>query len=202
MLFRRRFLEGIAAGEITLAFRRWRRPQAKAGTRLRTPVGLLAVPAVDAVAAEEITEEEARRAGFGSLAELFAELAPFTGTLYRIELRPAGPDPRIALREKDDLGAGELEELSRKLGRLDRASPRGPWTGDVLRLIDERPGVRAADLAASLGRDTPSFKIDVRKLKELGLTESLEVGYRLSPRGRALLAAGSAPAGGHLETPG
>jgi ribosomal protein S19E (S16A) len=27
----------------------------------------------------------------------------------------------------------------------------------------------------------------VRKLKELGLTESLEVGYRLSPRGRALL---------------
>jgi hypothetical protein len=27
----------------------------------------------------------------------------------------------------------------------------------------------------------------VRKLKELGLTESLLVGYRLSPRGRALL---------------
>jgi hypothetical protein len=31
------------------------------------------------------------------------------------------------------------------------------------------------------------FKADVRKLKELGLTESLEVGYRLSPRGRAVL---------------
>jgi hypothetical protein len=27
----------------------------------------------------------------------------------------------------------------------------------------------------------------VRKLKELGLTESLQVSYRLSPRGRALL---------------
>jgi hypothetical protein len=33
-----------------------------------------------------------------------------------------------------------------------------------------------------------SCEADVRKLKELGLTESLEVGYRLSPRGRALLA--------------
>ena len=27
----------------------------------------------------------------------------------------------------------------------------------------------------------------MRKLKALGLTESLEVGYRLSPRGRAFL---------------
>ena len=32
-----------------------------------------------------------------------------------------------------------------------------------------------------------SFKVNVRKLKGLGLAESLEVGYRLSPRGRALL---------------
>jgi hypothetical protein len=45
--------------------------------------------------------------------------------------------------------------------------------------------VRAPDLAARMGRETLPFKRDVRKLKELGLTESLEVGYRLSPRGRA-----------------
>jgi hypothetical protein len=47
--------------------------------------------------------------------------------------------------------------------------------------------VRAADLAASVGREKHPFKVDVRKLKELGLTESLERGYRLSPRGRVLL---------------
>jgi len=35
--------------------------------------------------------------------------------------------------------------------------------------------------------DVPRFKRRVRQLKELGLTESLEVGYRLSPRGRAVL---------------
>lgn len=54
-------------------------------------------------------------------------------------------------------------------------------------LIAERPAVRAGDLAASLGRETQPFKIDVRKLKRLGLTESLAVGHRLSPRGRAVL---------------
>lgn len=31
------------------------------------------------------------------------------------------------------------------------------------------------------------FKQDVRKLKELGLTESLEIGYRLSPRGKSVI---------------
>ncbi len=53
----------------------------------------------------------------------------------------------------------------------------------MLDLIAERPAVRAPDLAASLGLDTVTFKRDVRKLKELGLTESLTVGYRISPRG-------------------
>jgi hypothetical protein len=55
-------------------------------------------------------------------------------------------------------------------------------------MIRDRPGVRAADLAGDFGRETLPFKRDVRRLKELGLTESLEVGYRLSPRGRAFLA--------------
>jgi hypothetical protein len=46
---------------------------------------------------------------------------------------------------------------------------------------------RAADLAASFGRETQPFKLDVRKLENLGLTLSLDVGYRLSPRGEASL---------------
>ena len=51
--------------------------------------------------------------------------------------------------------------------------------------LGQRPPL--ADLAASLGMEKLPFKRDVRKLKELGLTESLPVGYRLSPRGRAYL---------------
>ena len=54
-------------------------------------------------------------------------------------------------------------------------------------MIAAQPATRAADLAAGFGRETLPFKNDVRKLKNLGLTESLEVGYQLSPRGRAFI---------------
>jgi hypothetical protein len=70
---------------------------------------------------------------------------------------------------------------------MDASSRSGPWTRATLRAIGDNPGRRAPDLAAAFGRETLAFKRDVRKLKELGLTESLEVGYRLSPRGRAFL---------------
>ena len=111
-----------------------------------------------------------------------------TAPLYRIALHLAGPDPRVALRDQAEVTDDDWAAISARLARLDRASRHGPWTTTVLRLISERPAVRAPDLAASLGRETQPFKTDVRKLKELGLTESLEVGYRLSPRGRTVLA--------------
>ena len=191
MLFRRAFLDGIASGEITVAFRRWTRPTVRAGGTLKTAVGVLAIESVERVSAEEITEAEARRAGFPSLSALMAELdargARGEGELYRIGLRLAGPDPRIALRERADLSAEELAALRKRLDRLDAASPVGPWTLAVLRLIDRNPGVRAGDLAPQVGQERAPFKVNVRKLKGLGLTESLETGYRLSPRGRALL---------------
>ena len=71
--------------------------------------------------------------------------------------------------------------------RLARLDAKGAWTETTLRLIAAHPGVRAGDLAAMVERDRASFKTDVRKLKSLGLTESLEVGYRISPRGRHYL---------------
>ncbi|HYN64664.1 MAG TPA: hypothetical protein VES36_08670, partial [Candidatus Limnocylindrales bacterium] len=71
--------------------------------------------------------------------------------------------------------------------RLDRLSTHGSWTRAVLEAIRDQPGLRAGDLAAEMGRPRLPFKMDVRKLKELGLTESLAIGYRLSPRGEALL---------------
>jgi len=129
-------------------------------------------------------DPDARRAGQPDRDALLAGL-PGDGALHRIEFRLAGPDPRIALRERSRISLGERDEIDARLARLDAASRHGPWTATVLGLIAERPATRAPDLAASLGRETVHFKADVRKLKELGLTESLEVGYRLSPRGRA-----------------
>ena len=190
MLFKADFLAGIAAGTVTLAFRRWQRPTVRPGGTLRTAVGVLEIRAVDVVDSAAINDADARRAGFSGRADLLAALAEHTErAVYRIEFALAGADPRIALRQDDRLGEADWEEIRRRLDRLDRASRRGPWTRVALVQIRDRPGTRAADLAAALGRDTPLFKLDVRKLKELGLTESLEVGYRLSPRGRVVLAA-------------
>jgi hypothetical protein len=108
-------------------------------------------------------------------------------TLYRVAFALAGPDPRIALRAAADLDEAARDEIAARLERLDAHSPIGPWTKQTLAAIAANPETRAGDLAADLGQERLPFKANVRKLKALGLTESLEVGYRLSPRGRAYL---------------
>jgi hypothetical protein len=189
MLFRPETLAKIAHGDVTVAFRRWRRPTVRAGGQLHTRAGLLAIDTVERIEEGDVTDADARDAGFATREEALRELAAGRdGQLYRIRFHLAGPDPRIALRNDAALTDDDVRALSARLERLDRASAHGPWTCDTLRLIAEMPEVRAADLAEELGRERLSFKADVRKLKAMGLTKSLEVGYRLSPRGRALLA--------------
>lgn len=191
MLFKQRFWPGLADGSVTVAFRRWRRPTVRAGGTLQTPAGLLAIDAVRVIALQTIVENDAAPAGFRSRDELLATLASRSeGDVYRIDFHYAGADPRTALRDHADVSDNDLETIRARLARLDRASRRGPWTLATLKLIDSRPdGTRAAELAAEAGQETPAFKLDVRKLKALGLTESLGTGYRLSPRGGAVLAA-------------
>jgi len=184
VLIRRPVLDAIADGTVTTAFRRWERARVRPGSRLRTAVGVLEVSAVGVVPEAELTDADARAAGFADRAALLRQL-PGTAPVHRVTLRLAGPDPRVELRSRADLDDAERAELDRRLQRLDQASRRGPWTAEVLDLIAAHPEVRAPDLAARLGLEKLVFKRDVRKLKELGLTESLPVGYRLSPRGRA-----------------
>lgn len=187
MLIRRDLLDRIVTHEIDLAFRRWQRATVKPGGTLNTAVGVLAIDAVDIVDESEISAEDAKRAGFASVAALRKELARRTdGEVYRIRLHHVGDDPRVALREDADLDAEQLAAIAARLDRLDRARVE-PWTRVVLELIRDHPATRAPELAASLGRETQPFKNDVRKLKALGLTESLLVGYRLSPRGETFL---------------
>lgn len=188
MLFKRQTLDELAAGTVDLAFRRWRRPTVRPGTMQRTVIGVVAITSVDVVAAEQLTDDDAHRAGYRSRAELLSWLdGRQEGEVYRIGLHLAGADPRIALRDNADLDDSELAEVHKRLSRLDSASRHGRWTQQVLRLIERRPGQRAPDLAATMGREKLPFKADVRKLKELGLTESLPIGYRLSPRGQFVL---------------
>jgi hypothetical protein len=187
LLFEARFGPAIQAGEVTVTYRRWKRRQAVAGHRYRTTVGYLEVDAVDVVEQASITAGDAKAAGYPSVGALVADLR---GTpdlpLYRVRFHVVDEaDPRDELAATGALDAAEVENITARLTRLDKASRSGPWTATTLQLIAERPEVRAADLAASVGRETQPFKLDVRKLKALGLTLSLERGYRLSPRGEA-----------------
>jgi hypothetical protein len=183
-----RVLAGLRDGTIDRAFRRWERPRVRPGGSQRTAIGVIGFESVEVVQPDELDEEDALGAGFRSLPELRAFSERRTDRdLYRIRLRLLGPDPRVELRETLPTGA-ELEEIERRLARLDGASRHGAWTQAVLAAIGEGPGLPAAELAASFGREKLPFKLDVRKLKELGLTESLRPGYRLSPRGEAVLA--------------
>lgn len=181
MLFKAPVLKAIAEGKVDLAFRRWRKPTVKAGGTLHTPAGLLAIDAIEVIAPILVTDADAVRAGYASAADALADLAG-EAPIHRIAFRLLGEDPRKALRL--DVSDAALDDVE---ARLDRLDAKAPWTAAVLALIAASPGVRAPDLAARLARETLPFKADVRKLKALGLTESLEVGYRLSPRGRALI---------------
>ncbi|CUR56549.1 conserved hypothetical protein [metagenome] len=190
MMIRPAELAAIKAGTIDLAFRRWARPRVVVGTRMRTGVGLIEVTSVEQVSTSQLRAEDARRAGAPSLAALKQALAARPDDpAWRIGLAYAGPDPREALRSTVP-DADEIAAINARLDRLDASSAHGPWTRATLDLIDLNPTVRAPDLAAQVGRETPDFKKDVRKLKELGLTESLAIGYLLSPRGEAVVDAG------------
>lgn len=183
MLFRQDILQGIAEGKVTLAFRRWRRAPPADGSSLRSPVGVLSLDRVTLVHEDDITPEDVRRTGM-SVEELRSSISG-EGTLLRIELRLAGDDPRVALRECVPEPT-ELESIVSRLAKIDAASATS-WTTRYLQLISDRPAVVSHALARQVQAEVPPFKRRVRQLKELGLTESLEVGYCLSPRGRAVL---------------
>ena len=190
MMIRPAELAAIKAGTIDLAFRRWARPRVVVGTRLRTGVGVIEVTSVEQVGVSGLRAEDARRAGAPSLAALKQALsARSSDPAWRIGLAYAGADPREALRATVP-DAAEIAAINARLDRLDASSAYGAWTRATLDLIDLNPTVRAPDLAARVGRETADFKKDVRKLKELGLTESLAIGYLLSPRGEAVVDAG------------
>ncbi len=189
MLIKSKVLEGIKAGEISLLFRRWKKRGVKPGGTQMTQRGVIGIDDVEIVQEKYITDAEARSAGFASKPEVLASMPPAEPGLdvYRIAVHWVGEDPRKELRADTDLSKADLDEIIAKLEKLDSGSQRGPWTQQYLQMISDRPNTHAKILAESIGLDIPRFKPWVRKLKALGLTESLRPGYRLSPRGKKVL---------------
>lgn len=188
MLLDRATAEGIADGRITLVLRRWDQPRAKPGGTQRTSAGTIRIDDVsEHPASYRVTATQAKAAGYPAAKAAQAALDRRSARhTYLIEVSYLSPDERPELAADDRLGEADLQDISTRLNRWDQAAD-APWTGRYLQLIAGNEALRATDLAAHAGVDTPMFKRRVRQLKGLGLTVSLEVGYRLSPRGRAYL---------------
>ena len=97
------------------------------------------------------------------------------------------PSKWDVLAENNQLTPSDVEEITKQLDRMDADSQHGPWTRRTLQLISEQPGVVSTVLARQIGIERYTYKGLIRKLKQLGLTYSLDVGYSISPRGRAYL---------------
>lgn len=194
LLFQKRFLAGLLDGTITLTFRQWDLPRVRPGGRYRChPIGVLEVDDLRRIRVGEISEQDSHRAGFESRDDLLGYLSQMKGDrlgeggeIFRVELHYAGDGDRVQTALQTDLSADEVANIRTRLEKLDGRSEK-PWTRRTLKLIESNPRIAASKLAAKAGQETLPFKARVVKLKKLGLTQSFEVGYEISPRGRAYL---------------
>ena len=195
LLFQKRFHEGLRNGSVTLTFRRWQKARVKPGGRYRChPIGVLDVMALSRVPIFAISEADAVQAGLDSRDELLAYMVGASDEpmdesteVFRVELRYGGDGDRITKALDSEISDEEFDEIRRKLAGYDSRSKVGPWTRRYLELIEQYPRIAASKLAAMVERDKADFKADIVKLKKLGLTQSFEVGYEISPRGHVIL---------------
>lgn len=188
MLFKQKDLEGIKAGNITLSFRNWKKLSVNVGSEIKTTVGVVKIGSIREVKLEDITDEEAKAAGFASAKSLTGLLASQKeGKIYKIAVTYLQEDPRIELREQNIITEEEFNEIKKALENLDKFSKVGKWTIKTLQAIRENPKMKSADLAVITKKEKEWLKLNVRKLKGLGLTISHEPGYSLSPRGEVYL---------------
>lgn len=92
MLIKLDVLEAIKRGDITLQFRRWSRPSVKAGGTLKTKLGTMRIGRIDDMRPEDVSEADAKRAGFADVAAFRRWLGTMKdGPIFqRIEISPEG----------------------------------------------------------------------------------------------------------------
>jgi hypothetical protein len=187
MLFKEVHLKGIQGGTISLAFRKWDKASVKKGTLLKTPIGLVEIVDITTMDEDKITANDVLNAGFESKGKLLQSLRQnHSANIYKIEVRYHSADPRIELREQN-LTNEKYAVLKEKLMRLDKYSKQGDWTRTVLLIIKDNPHLHTIGIARLTGFEKEWLKLNIRKLKNLGLTISHNVGYELSPLGKTFV---------------
>ncbi len=188
MLFKQIHLNGIKSGKITLAFRRWKKLSVKSGTLLHTSIGIIKIGAIEPIKEIDITEKDAMNAGFENKVQLLESLSDLdNGIIYKIKVGYHYEDPRIKSREQTDISQQEFDFIIEKLNSLDKYSRKGEWTIKVLLTIKDNPNLNAIGIAKLTGFEKEWLKLNIRKLKNLGLTISHTVGYELSPKGKVYI---------------
>ena len=83
LLFKKKFLPAIRAGEKTQTVRLWKHRRMKPGQRSYIPgAGYIQIDSVDEVQLDELTDDDARRDGFANVELLRSEIVQ----LYRDQL--------------------------------------------------------------------------------------------------------------------
>lgn len=185
MLFKEIHLSGIKSGKIALAFRKWQKASVKSGSLLHTSIGLVEIRKVETVNENDITNKDALNAGFTDKEQLLKSFTHnSTGAIFKISVSYHSADPRIKLREQTELSEPQFTDLKKKLEQLDNHSKQGYWTEKILLTIKDNPNLHAIGIAKLTGFEKEWLKLNIRKLKNLGLTISHNVGYELSPLGK------------------
>lgn len=188
MLFKEIHIQGIKSGTISLAFRKWEKASVKRGSIVKTAIGLIEIVGITTINEDKITSNDVLRAGFQNKEQLLKSLRQNNkGSIYKIAVRYYAEDPRIELREQTILSNKEYLELKEKLARLDKHSRQGHWTGSVLLTIRDNPHRKAIEISKLTNLEKEWLKLNIRKLKNLGLTISHHVGYELSPLGKTFI---------------
>ncbi|SJN47203.1 Mlr6918 protein [Microbacterium esteraromaticum] len=187
MILTERIAHAVAAGKVTVAYRRWKQPRVKPGTEFRTVAGLVRVETIKPVAPAGLSDADARQAGYATLDDLTATFRSRDhDPVFRIGLSWVAADVRDELAAHPNLTAEDITGIDALLDRLDA---RTPWARTTLARIQLKPGITAGALTDGLTVGKESLKRRIRTLKEHGLTRSLRVGYELSERGHAYLRA-------------
>ena len=123
------------------------------------PEDAVEVGTVDEIVVSAIDDEEARRSGFASAAELRTFLMKYSpeeltpkSTLFRVSFH------YVKISDEVPQADLSLEEIAAQLEKMDRLSKHGSWTKQTLELIAQNPRTAASKLAPLLGRETGHLK--------------------------------------------
>ena len=119
MLFKQELLEDIKSGNVSLVYRRWKKPLVKGGKLLKTAIGIIGIAEIHQIDDNEISHDDAAHAGYNDVQTLLASVNNGnTGNLYKISVYFHSEDPRIELRNNDSLNENDIEEITTKTSTI------------------------------------------------------------------------------------